>query len=432
MAMAGWRLELRQAARGKELLLLGDASASAGAVSFFNFAAVISINLAVLNLLPIPVLDGGHIVFLLLEKIRRKPLSERALLLSQRIGMAFIVLTLSVVVITLVARRFEELMACLTAQTQTLGQDPPTPVCAERVVFPQPKRPGGGGGGTTTLKVEIEILFELLIVLFDLLEFQKGGDFSVDPDTGDLTYVDPPGTPWTYDPDTGLWNDGLGGSTATPWDTTGGLGGGPDGVGGGGPGFPRFGRLGGPQSVNDGQAVACTGLCPFARATGAGAWPGSDIRRRRCHAPSVLATEELSNALPDEGRRPARRDRGRGASCGGARLLAVQIDAERTTPWRRADRTRVRIHARTRPSWRWLLRTYRGAGWRQCTAAAAGLGGCHGVVPARSHSERHGEGGRCQEGDAQGRKETDRRRRPCREGDRGEPSKGDGPIALLC
>ncbi len=101
-------------------------------------------------------------------------------------------------------------------------------------MFPQPKRPGGGGGGTTTLKVEIDILFILLILLFDLIEFQKGGDFSVDPDTGDVTYVDPHGTTWTYDPDTVLWGDGFGGFTATPWDTTGGLGGGPDGVADGG------------------------------------------------------------------------------------------------------------------------------------------------------------------------------------------------------
>ncbi|MGE5239523.1 MAG: site-2 protease family protein, partial [Chloroflexota bacterium] len=70
---------------------LAEKQASAGALSFFNFAAVISINLAVLNLLPIPVLDGGHILFLLLEKIRRKPLSDKAIMLSQRIGLALIV-----------------------------------------------------------------------------------------------------------------------------------------------------------------------------------------------------------------------------------------------------------------------------------------------------------------------------------------------------
>jgi regulator of sigma E protease len=70
---------------------LAEKQASAGALSFFNFAAVISINLAVLNLLPIPVLDGGHILFLLIEKIRRKPLSDKAIMLSQRIGLALIV-----------------------------------------------------------------------------------------------------------------------------------------------------------------------------------------------------------------------------------------------------------------------------------------------------------------------------------------------------
>jgi regulator of sigma E protease len=74
---------------------LAEKQASAGVLSFFTFAAVISINLAVLNLLPIPVLDGGHIVMLLVEKIRRRPLSERTILLSQRIGMAFIVILMA-------------------------------------------------------------------------------------------------------------------------------------------------------------------------------------------------------------------------------------------------------------------------------------------------------------------------------------------------
>ncbi len=127
-------------------------------------------------------------------------------------------------------QRLEELMACLSSHGQQIGQDAPTPVCAERVVFPRPS----GGGKTTNLKIEIEIIFEILEILFDLLEFQKGGDFSVDPDTGDVTYMDPGGTLWTYDPDAGTWSDGMGGFTDTPWDQGGGLGGAPDGVADGG------------------------------------------------------------------------------------------------------------------------------------------------------------------------------------------------------
>jgi len=65
--------------------------ASAGALNFFTFMAVISINLGVLNLLPIPVLDGGHLAFMGIEAVRRKPLSERTMLIAQRVGIALIV-----------------------------------------------------------------------------------------------------------------------------------------------------------------------------------------------------------------------------------------------------------------------------------------------------------------------------------------------------
>jgi regulator of sigma E protease len=50
-------------------------AARAGAEALINFMALLSVNLAVLNLLPIPVLDGGHLLFLLIEGIRRRPVS---------------------------------------------------------------------------------------------------------------------------------------------------------------------------------------------------------------------------------------------------------------------------------------------------------------------------------------------------------------------
>ncbi|MGB9710408.1 MAG: RIP metalloprotease RseP [Thermodesulfovibrio sp.] len=66
-------------------------TAEQGMVSFLSFAAIISINLGVLNLLPIPVLDGGHILFFLIEAVRRKPLSEKFIAVSQKIGIALLV-----------------------------------------------------------------------------------------------------------------------------------------------------------------------------------------------------------------------------------------------------------------------------------------------------------------------------------------------------
>jgi regulator of sigma E protease len=55
-------------------------------MSFF-FAAGISINLAVLNLLPIPILDGGHLLFFMFEIVLGKPLSAHAREMAQRAGL---------------------------------------------------------------------------------------------------------------------------------------------------------------------------------------------------------------------------------------------------------------------------------------------------------------------------------------------------------
>ncbi len=61
-------------------------TAAYGLDAFIKFLAVISISLGVLNLLPIPLLDGGHLLFNLIEWIKGSPLSEEAMLRGQRIG----------------------------------------------------------------------------------------------------------------------------------------------------------------------------------------------------------------------------------------------------------------------------------------------------------------------------------------------------------
>lgn len=63
-----------------------------GGIYFFSLIAVISISLSIFNLLPIPVLDGGHLLFLAIEKIRKKPLSPRTQELLIQLGMVFILL----------------------------------------------------------------------------------------------------------------------------------------------------------------------------------------------------------------------------------------------------------------------------------------------------------------------------------------------------
>ncbi|MBW0149111.1 RIP metalloprotease RseP [Marinobacter arenosus] len=74
---------------------VAEASVSSGFEDFVRFLAYLSISLGVLNLLPVPVLDGGHIVYYTIEAIRGKPLSEEAQALGLRIGMTLI-LTLMV------------------------------------------------------------------------------------------------------------------------------------------------------------------------------------------------------------------------------------------------------------------------------------------------------------------------------------------------
>lgn len=69
--------------------------ASQGAMNFFTFMAIISINLGIINLLPIPVLDGGHLMFLAIEAVRRKPLGERTVMVAQRAGIAVILMLMA-------------------------------------------------------------------------------------------------------------------------------------------------------------------------------------------------------------------------------------------------------------------------------------------------------------------------------------------------
>ncbi|MCB1736814.1 MAG: RIP metalloprotease RseP, partial [Gammaproteobacteria bacterium] len=66
-------------------------SASLGTGYFLSFLAMVSISLGVLNLLPVPMLDGGHLLYYLMEFVRGgRPLSERAQLLGQQIGIGLL------------------------------------------------------------------------------------------------------------------------------------------------------------------------------------------------------------------------------------------------------------------------------------------------------------------------------------------------------
>jgi regulator of sigma E protease len=62
----------------------------AGWVNFLYFMGVLSVNLGILNLLPIPILDGGHLVFFSVEAILRKPLNLRTMEILQQIGLVLL------------------------------------------------------------------------------------------------------------------------------------------------------------------------------------------------------------------------------------------------------------------------------------------------------------------------------------------------------
>lgn len=70
-------------------------TAKLGLDYYLKFMAMVSISLGILNLLPIPVLDGGHLMYHIIEVVRRRPLSERAMEISQQIGVSLLVVLMA-------------------------------------------------------------------------------------------------------------------------------------------------------------------------------------------------------------------------------------------------------------------------------------------------------------------------------------------------
>ncbi|MFZ9709215.1 MAG: RIP metalloprotease RseP [Steroidobacteraceae bacterium] len=81
-------------------------SARSGLAEFLGFLVVISLSLGFLNLLPIPILDGGQIVYQLVEWFKGAPLSERAQLVGQQLGIALLVMLMGVALFNDFARQF--------------------------------------------------------------------------------------------------------------------------------------------------------------------------------------------------------------------------------------------------------------------------------------------------------------------------------------
>jgi regulator of sigma E protease len=104
-----WKLITRQESIDKlgGPIMIADQAGKAlkkGLPYLVNLAAFLSINLAVLNILPIPVLDGGHLVFLGVEAIRRKPIPFKKRLFWQQVGMGLLLLLMVFVTYNDIAR----------------------------------------------------------------------------------------------------------------------------------------------------------------------------------------------------------------------------------------------------------------------------------------------------------------------------------------
>jgi len=88
-------LSLRNLSGPVTIADLAGQSVRVGWLAYASFLALISISLGVLNLLPIPVLDGGHLVYYALEAARGRPLSERFVVITQKAGLAIIMMMMA-------------------------------------------------------------------------------------------------------------------------------------------------------------------------------------------------------------------------------------------------------------------------------------------------------------------------------------------------
>ena len=92
------RLPLRESLTGPiGIFMITDQAARLGIAYLLQIVALLSTSLAIFNVLPIPALDGGHLFFLVIERLNGKPVSERVQEISRQVGMAFLIMLMLVV-----------------------------------------------------------------------------------------------------------------------------------------------------------------------------------------------------------------------------------------------------------------------------------------------------------------------------------------------
>jgi regulator of sigma E protease len=92
-----WKLSVKTLGGPIMIAQITGQAAKSGISNLLLFMAFLSLNLGILNLLPIPVLDGGHILFLLIEFLRGKPLGVKKMEIAQQVGLVLLILLMIVV-----------------------------------------------------------------------------------------------------------------------------------------------------------------------------------------------------------------------------------------------------------------------------------------------------------------------------------------------
>ena len=102
----GFFRDVRLEREGDVLVVAVQERPTISTLSFVGYLALISISLGVLNLLPIPLLDGGHLLYYLAEIVLGRPVSDRAFEVGQRIGMALLAVLMTLALVNDFSRLF--------------------------------------------------------------------------------------------------------------------------------------------------------------------------------------------------------------------------------------------------------------------------------------------------------------------------------------
>jgi regulator of sigma E protease len=112
MRMLAGQLSVRESVTGPlGIFFITSKAASMGIIAVLHLIAILSVSLAIFNVLPFPVLDGGHILFLAIEKIRGRTLSIRTERIITQIGFSVIITLALLVTYNDLVRYFGEKIA---------------------------------------------------------------------------------------------------------------------------------------------------------------------------------------------------------------------------------------------------------------------------------------------------------------------------------